>query len=68
MDEYRRELYEDRAEWADFESDISEARKYAVVGGWFWRLCDWFERMARKERQEIQAEIDAMNNQEPPEA
>jgi hypothetical protein len=61
MDEYRRELYEERAELAELESEIAEGQKYMKVGGLFWRIGEWLDRMCKRERAEVQAEIDRIN-------
>ena len=57
-DEYRQELYEERAEWASLESDISRGKQLTFVGGFWWRLFSWFEDKARQERALVQADID----------
>ena len=53
-----RELYKERAEYADIESDCIDAKKYTVVGGWGWRLFSWIERKATSYRRDVQSEID----------
>jgi len=58
----RAELYKERAEWANLESDISESRKYFPVGGFFWKLFGWFDRKAKQGRREVQEEIDDMQD------
>lgn len=57
----REDLYRDRAEYADIESDCADAKKYTRVGGIFWRLFSWIERRAREERQMVQREIDELS-------
>lgn len=51
-------LYKERAEWADLESEISEARKYAQEGGLFWRIHNALDHFCKNGRSEIQEEID----------
>lgn len=60
----RNEMYQDRAEWADMESEIADAKKYVRVGGLLWRLFSWLERHAQRGRAEVQAEIDDLNRRE----
>lgn len=64
MDEYREELYRDRAEWADIESEAEDAKKYTRVGGFWWKLLSWFQRQAKTERLIVQDEIDDLNERE----
>jgi hypothetical protein len=39
-------------EWAKIESEIKDLQKYTVVGGFWWRLCNWFLRKAERGRKE----------------
>ena len=53
------DLYKERAEWADMESECSETQKYTVVGGFWWHFFEWFKRKFESYRLDVQAEIDA---------
>jgi len=57
---YQDQLYKERAEWADLESDVEEGRKYFRVGGFFWMLADWLDRQAKEGRREVQEELDQL--------
>jgi len=59
---YRDQLYKERAEWAELESDVAEGRKYFRVGGFFWKLADWFDRQAKEGRREVQEELDQLQH------
>lgn len=39
-------------EWARIESEIKDLQKYTAVGGFWWRLCNWFLRKAERGRKE----------------
>ena len=52
------ELYQERAGYADIESDCIDAKKYTVVGGLAWRFFSWIERKAASYRRDVQDEID----------
>jgi len=51
------DLYKERAEYADLESDCQDAKKYVWHGDFLWRLFDWIERAAAKTRLRINQEI-----------
>jgi hypothetical protein len=63
------DLYKERAEYADLESDCQDAKKYVWHGDFLWlfdwieraaaktRLFDWIERAAAKTRLQINQEI-----------
>ena len=57
------DLYKERAEIVDAESEVADAKKYVRVGGLFWRFYEWAERQLVKERADVQAEIDDIINQ-----
>lgn len=39
-------------EWAKIESEIKSLQQYTTVGGFWWRLCNWFLRKAERGRKE----------------
>jgi hypothetical protein len=51
------ELYKERAELAEMESECEEAKKYARHGGFWWRIFNWLQRGLAKEREAINIEI-----------
>lgn len=58
----KNELYELRARYASYESDIAELKLHVRVDGWLWWLLSHLESTAKRWRLEIQAEIDEMEN------
>lgn len=59
------ELYQERAELASYESDVDEAKKYTVVGGFWWRVYDWFGRKFAEYRRDVQDDIDYETGRKP---
>jgi hypothetical protein len=51
------DLHEERDELAAIESEASDAMKYTRVGGFWWRVFQWFERRARADRREVEDEL-----------
>jgi hypothetical protein len=64
MDEDRQELYEDRAEWVDLESDVSREKQTAEIGGFWWKFLSWCEAKAKKERLLVQSQIDQLKTKD----
>jgi hypothetical protein len=57
MSDELNDLYKERAEYADMESDCQDAKKYMRYGGFWWRLFDWLERFAADGRREVNEDI-----------
>lgn len=57
MSDDLRDLYQERAEYADMESSLQDMKKFVRHSGMMWRLADWFQRYAVRCRQSVQEEI-----------
>ena len=53
------DLHRERAELAALESEAADAMKYTRVGGFWWRVLSWCEREARRERHDVENELEA---------
>lgn len=54
------DLYRERAEYADLESDCQQAKKFVRYGGFLWRWFNWIENVASRDRQDVDDEIRAI--------
>jgi hypothetical protein len=52
------DLHKERAELAEIESEAADAKKFFVVGGFWWHVFSWFERRAAQDRQDVEKELE----------
>lgn len=60
MSDDLQDLYRQRAELVDLESDCDDAMKYARRGGVFYRCFGWIKRVCEADRRQVQTEIDEL--------
>ena len=58
------DLYRERAELVDLESDCDDAMKYVKRGGVFCLIFRWIKRSCEADRQQVQAEIDELTRKD----
>jgi hypothetical protein len=55
---YEDELRAEIAEWDEFEDNLAALRGVTILNALFWWLFDWLERIGKRDRAELQEDLD----------